>query len=46
LQFKKVIDELSKKLNIDVMNDQNFKKSNEYHFMWSTMGMLIQRFRS
>jgi hypothetical protein len=46
LQFKKVLDELSKKLNIDVINDQNFNKSNEYHFMWSTLGMLMRRFGS
>jgi hypothetical protein len=46
LQFKKVLDELSKKLNIDVINDQNFNKSNEFHFMWSTLGMLIRRFGS
>lgn len=43
-QYVKFLDELSKKLNINVLTDQDFKKSNEYKFMWETWQILKSRF--
>ena len=43
-QYSKFLDELSKKLNVNVLNDQEFRKSNENNFVWETWGILRSRF--
>ena len=43
-QYSKFLDELSKKLNVNVLNNQEFRKSNENDFVWDTWGILRSRF--
>ena len=43
-QYSKFLDELSKKLNVNVLSDQEFRKSNENDFVWDTWGILRSRF--
>ena len=43
-QYSKFLDELSKKLNVNVLSDREFRKSNENDFVWDTWGILKSRF--
>ena len=44
IQYSKFLDELSKKLNVNVLTDEEFGKSNENKFVWDTWAILRSRF--
>jgi hypothetical protein len=46
IQYSKFLDELSKKLNVNVLTDEEFSKSNENKFVWDTWGILRSRFEN